>query len=90
MSRGVGKLVVLIGGLIVAGVSAAIGWCCRGKKENKRHAKTQHVILKLEERLRKVEAELADVKDLSISRIKELKAEKQELRAQIATTRRAA
>ena len=75
---------------IAALAGAGIGYICRGKKENKRHAETQKVIQKLEDRLREVEKELADVKDLSIARIQELKAEKEDLLAQIATERRAA
>lgn len=76
--------------LIVAIIAFLFGWACRGKKENKRHAETQQVILKLEKRLRNVEAELADVKDLSVARIQELKTERNRLLAEIAASRRAA
>ncbi len=85
-----GKAFAGIVGGVAAVIGGILGWCFRGKKENKRHAKTQQVILGLEQRLRKVESELADVKDLSVSMIQELKAEKKGLQAKIAAARRAA
>lgn len=72
----------VIGGVIALGAAAAgavAGWCGRGKKENKRHAAHQKVILKLEQRLREVEEELKDVKNLSKAKITQLRQQRDEL-----------
>jgi len=83
----------VIGGVIavVAAIAGAIaGWCGRGKKENKRHAEHQRVILALEKRLREVECELADVKDLSKAKITQLREERDNLSEKIAKEKKAA
>lgn len=83
----------VIGGLIALGAAAAgavAGWCSRGKKENKRHAAHQKVILQLEKRLREVEEELKDVKDLSKAKITQLRNERDKLTTKISKERKAA
>jgi len=76
--------------LVVAGAGAIAGWCGRGKKEKKNQAKLQEVILLLHGKLRKVEDELADVKNLSKAKIIQLKDERDALLVQISEANDAA
>lgn len=73
------KLIKVIIGAIIALVAGLFGWTARGKKENKRHAKHQKVIVALDKRLREVETELADVKTLSKAKITQLRNERDKL-----------
>ena len=72
---------------VVIAISTAIGsfinWLYHGKQQDLQREKMGHVIFTLEERLRKVEIELLRMSDLQPARIKELKAEKNKLLAEI-------
>ncbi len=76
---------------IVIAISTAIGafisWLCHGKQQDMQREKMGHVVLTLEERLRKVEFELMRVKEPA--RMKELKAEKNKVLAEIDAVTRA-
>lgn len=78
---------------IVIAISTTIGafirWLCQGKQLDLQREKMGQVVFNLEERLRKVEIELLRINDLSPSRIKELKAEKNKLLAEIDAVTRA-
>ncbi len=81
-----GKEIVIA---ISTAIGACISWLCDGKRQDLQREKMGHVVFTLEERLRKVEIELLGVKDLSPARIKELKAEKNKLLAEIDAVSRA-
>jgi hypothetical protein len=50
-------IVRIVIGAAIAVVGAAVGWSARGRKENKRHARTQEIVKKMDERVRKLEKE---------------------------------
>jgi hypothetical protein len=70
-------------------IGACISWLCHWKQQDMQREKMGHVVFTLEERLRKVEIELLRINDLSPARIKELKAEKNKLLAEIDAVSRA-
>ena len=72
----VGAILGGIGGLVVGVVGTAI---YNNRKDNARQTKTQSVIRSLEERLRKVEDELAYSKNLSRDYIEKLRRERDKL-----------
>ena len=74
---------------ISTAIGAFINWLCHGKQQDLQREKMGHVIFTLEERLRKVEIELLRMSDLQPARIKELKAEKNKLLAEIDAVSRA-
>jgi hypothetical protein len=74
---------------ISTAIGACINWLCHGKQQDLQREKMGHVVFTLEERLRKVEIELLRINDLSPARIKELKAEKNKLLAEIDAVSRA-
>jgi hypothetical protein len=74
---------------ISTAIGAFINWLCHGKQQDLQREKMGHVVFTLEERLRKVEIELLRINDLSPARIKELKAEKNKLFAEIDAVSRA-
>ncbi len=74
---------------ISTAIGAFINWLYHGKQEDLQREKMGHVIFTLEERLRKVEIELLRMNDLPPASIKELKAEKNKLLAEIDAVSRA-
>jgi len=74
---------------ISTAIGAFINWLCHGKQQDLQREKMGHVISTLEERLRKVEIELLRMNDLPPASIKELKAEKNKLLAEIDAVSRA-
>jgi hypothetical protein len=81
-----GKAIVIA---VWTAIGAFIGWLCHEKEQDLQREKMGHVVFTLEERLRKVEIELVRINDLPLARIKELKAEKNKLLAEIDAVTRA-
>ncbi len=76
-------VVTIVRSVFTAVVGIIGGWVTRGKIENKIHAKEQAVIMALDKRLREVEKELLNAKNLSGDYISELKNERNALMAEI-------
>lgn len=78
-----GKVIGAIITAILAIIGFFFGWLIRGNKENKKHKKTQRIIIKLEKRLRAVEEELGSSKNVAMSHIKKLAEERGNLVAKL-------
>jgi hypothetical protein len=81
-----GKEIVIA---ISTAIGAFFGWLCHAKQQDLQREKMGEVVFNLEERLRKVEIELLRMQELPPARVKELKAEKNKVLAEIDAVSRA-